>query len=265
MNADPVIDIPHVDTVANRLVEPRQPGALHGEVWLTLQTYQAVNLVHGRAPSADKPAIIGLVGFADRLRVIWHAARHDDPYADWWLIKVHEEVQLVNEGIEAYQTAITEQLNQLASMDVSVASSERPTRVRLQFANPYAYQAARLLAHYDRLVCALATVAHVGLLDPERRQQILRECAHKLRGLFMVPQGYRFLKLDRATFRERAGRSHEARQIMGELPEDILRGERRPSLAPRKRAFPTAISGPMPPRPTSYSAAGRPDEKNCDG
>jgi hypothetical protein len=29
-------------------------------------------------------------GFADRLRVIWQAARNDDPYADWWLIKVHE-------------------------------------------------------------------------------------------------------------------------------------------------------------------------------
>lgn len=51
------------------------PGSLYGQTWLTVQTYQAQQLIHGRNKSKDKPAIIGLVGFADRLRVIWQAAR----------------------------------------------------------------------------------------------------------------------------------------------------------------------------------------------
>ena len=42
------------------------------------------------AASAEKPAIIGLLGFANLVRTIWHGARADDPYADWWLLQVHE-------------------------------------------------------------------------------------------------------------------------------------------------------------------------------
>ena len=57
---------------------PDKPGALQGQVWLTLQTSQAQLLVHGRDGTIDKATIIGLVGFADRLRVIWQAARGDD-------------------------------------------------------------------------------------------------------------------------------------------------------------------------------------------
>ena len=43
------------------------PGALRGQVWLTVQTRQAQRLIRGRNGNANKPAIIGLVGFADRL------------------------------------------------------------------------------------------------------------------------------------------------------------------------------------------------------
>ena len=59
------------------------PGALQGEVWLTIQTYQAQSLIRGRRAVDGKPAIMGLIGFADRLKSLWQAVRFDDPYADW--------------------------------------------------------------------------------------------------------------------------------------------------------------------------------------
>jgi hypothetical protein len=55
---------------------------------LTLQTRYAGRLVKGRQGAADRPPITGLLGFANLLRAIWHGARADDPYADWWLVKV---------------------------------------------------------------------------------------------------------------------------------------------------------------------------------
>lgn len=57
-----------------------QPGALRADVILTLETRQAQRMVKGRPGTVDKPAIMGLIGFANRLRVIWHGARADDPY-----------------------------------------------------------------------------------------------------------------------------------------------------------------------------------------
>ena len=54
-----------------------RPGVLRGGATLTLQTRQAQRLVKGRGYTAEKPAITGLIGFANLLRSIWHGARAD--------------------------------------------------------------------------------------------------------------------------------------------------------------------------------------------
>ena len=68
MDAEPIITDASTGANTQGAIEPSPPGALHGEAWLTLQTHQALMLVHGRGLLPDKPAIIGLIGFADRLR-----------------------------------------------------------------------------------------------------------------------------------------------------------------------------------------------------
>ena len=55
------------------------PGRLRDEVWLTVQSHHARRVILGRTGTLEKPAITGLLGFADRLRIIWNAARADDP------------------------------------------------------------------------------------------------------------------------------------------------------------------------------------------
>ena len=243
MTANPSIPDPKAKNPDETTRGPEKPGALQGQVWLTLQTSQAQLLVHGRNGTTDKATIIGLVGFADRLRVIWQAARGDDPYADWWLIKVHEAIERVAQAITSRQADLDKQLAAMTAMTVSVATSRRPYRVHLQFANPYAYRSARLVADYDRLVCTALTARHIGLLDGETCSLVPRACAHRLRALFMIPQGYRFLKIDRETVRLRTGRSHAARVAMGEVPDDILNGARRAPLVPRKIKVPTGMAG----------------------
>jgi len=242
MNADNPIPHPNAQNLVERSRYPKKPGALQGQVWLTLQTNQAQQLIHGRNGAPDKPTIIGLIGFADRLRVIWQAARNDDPYADWWLIKVHEAINANETFISHQMVKLDKLLEQMTGMEVSMASSRRPYRIHLQFANPYAYQAAQLLARYDRLVCTALTARHIGLLDGASCKQVQQTCARKLRALFMMPQSYRFLKLDRETVGKAIGRSHEARQIMGSVPDDILSGERQAPLVPRKAKSPTAVA-----------------------
>ena len=265
MHADNPLPHPHNHTRVEQSRQPEKPGALHGQVWLTIQTHQAQQLFRGRNGSPDKPTIIGLIGFANRLRVIWQAARHDDPYADWWLIKVHEAIQDAGSDIRNRQAELHRKLEQMPAMEVRVAASQRPYRVHLQFANPYAYRGAQLLAEYDRLVCTALTARHIGLLDGEACVHLHKACARKLRALFMIPQNYRFLKLDRASVRKGTGRSHEARQAMGEVPDDILSGERQAPVTPRKVQFPAGFAGQMRLRPGSPVAdTNRPDDENND-
>ena len=234
MNADDPVSDPNARKIIERSGTSQKPGALHGQVWLTLQTHQAQQLIHGREAAADKPAIIGLIGFADRLRVIWLAARRDDPYADWWLIKVHEAIAAARTYIHDRQAALVRQLAQMPALEVSIAASQRPHRVKLQFAIPYAYQGAQLLAEYDRMVCMALTARHIGLLDGASCKQVQQAYARKLRALFLIPQGYRLLKIDRKAIHLNKGRSSEARQLMGAVPEDILCGERQVPFTPRK-------------------------------
>ena len=91
-------------------------------------------------------------------------------------------------------------------------------------------------------------------------------CARKLRALFMLPQNYRLLKIYRESVRKATGRSHEARQIMGEVPDDILSGEHQAPLVPRKVRFPSGVAGHVKLRPGSpvYDTT-LAEDKNDDG
>ncbi len=80
-------------------------------------------LVRGRPAAPGKPAIIGLFGFADRLRGIWQGARQDDPYADWWLIKIHDALVAAEQRIQAGQQTLAERRAASPALEVMVAAS----------------------------------------------------------------------------------------------------------------------------------------------
>ena len=241
------------------------PGTLRGQVWLTVQTRQAQRLIRGRNGSADKPAIIGLVGFADRLRVIWQAARSDDPYADWWLIKVHEALERTRNLVKIEQAALDDRLEQLAALEVAVAESLKPYRIALQFANPYAYRGAQMIAEYDTFVRTLLTANHVGLLSGSSTEGLLNTCARRIRGAFAVPQGYQFLGIDRESLKQGTANASRARQIMGEVPDDVLSGAHHAPLTPRKIRFPEEAAKHIRLKPVeSVSKTDIPESVNDD-
>ncbi len=230
------------------------PGALRGRVSLTVQTRQAQQLIRGRNGSARKPAIIGLVGFADRLRVIWQAARRDDPYADWWLIKIHEAIEQGGQLIRSWQAQVERRLADQPGLEVCIADSERPHRIHLQFANPYAYRGAQLLAEFDTLVRAILTAHHIGLLDNAFARTLIHSGGKTMRSTFAIAQGYRCLEIDRATLRTDDKKRERARQAMGALPDEVLRGNRQAPLFPGRSQTspgernPTALE-PQPAEP----------------
>lgn len=214
---------------------PGRPGVLRTEVWLTLHTRQAQLLIQGRPAARNKPTIIGLLGFADRLRLIWDGARADDPWADWWLIKVCDALEATRQAIGKWRRDMDHLLAlQVCGLQVSLAESRRPHRTRLAFANPYAYQGAQLLSEYDALVRRALTASHIGRLDNTTRHELLVGCARGLRATFMIPQGYRHTGVDRQALQEGNGKIRTACWTMGEVPEAILSGRRQAPQAPRK-------------------------------
>ncbi len=208
------------------------PGALRGEVWLNVQTYQAQSLIRGRRGGEGKPAIMGLVGFAERLKVLWQAIRSDDPFADWWLIKVEASIGDARSQLHRLQEQLQAVLVSVECFDVTFAQSSRPQRVSLQFANPYAFRAAQMLADYDRMVCMWMTARHLGMALPTEIAEQVSGSGRWLRRVFALPQSYQYLEISRSDIHQGTARAAKARECMGDLPQEILDGDKLPSLRP---------------------------------
>ena len=211
---------------------PSDPGALRGEVWLQLQTRQAQRLLAGRRAGEGKAPIIGLLGFADRLRLVWQAARADDPYADWWLLKVERALAQSATELTVARSAIDALLVASEGLTVTVAASVKPARVKLLFANPYAYRGAQLLAAYDGFARRVLSAQHVGLLNRDEAERRLHLGAKPLRRAFGSVLDYRFLGITRSDVLQQTAKGQGAAAAMGELPPEILSGALRAELAP---------------------------------
>ena len=210
------------------------PGPLRGEIWMTLHTRKAQELVRGRPGTGGREPVVGLGLFADRLRLIWQAAGDDDPWADWWLIKIDEAIGEREALFRRLRRELDGKLARMGSIDIAEPESLRPYRMPLRFASPYAYQAARLVSTYDGLSRAVLAACHVGVVGRAEGSDVIRLGARRLRSLFLIPLGYRSLGIDRASVAD--GRGDRAARAMGPLPEAVLRGEHRAPLAPELRA-----------------------------
>jgi Domain of unknown function (DUF1845). len=200
--------------------------------FLVLQTRQAQKLVQGRMAKDDVPGIIGLARFGKMLRTIWSAARADDPWADWWLVKIHDTMDLVAEELTAIQEQVDQTMGMAPGLEVTLGHSVEPARIPLIFLSPYAYRGAALLAAYDKLTLTILTCRHVALVDRDTAQRLIMEGGRLMRRVFSSAVGYKFLGLVRADVELQTARIIEAESIMGKVPADILSKEFRAPLAP---------------------------------
>lgn len=209
-----------------------RPGALRGGAVLTLHTRQAQRLVKGRSHSAAKPAIIGLIGFANLARSVWHGARADDPFADWWMLQVHEALVQAEKALSQLALGMASCSSGMSALEVAPPSSVKPARVILNFSNPYAFRAAHLIGVLDGLTCKVLSARHVGLLTRDDAGRLLQQAGREVRRALQSPVGYRFLGVTRRDVAQGTAKASQAREAMGELPDDVLTASRRAPHAP---------------------------------
>lgn len=209
-----------------------RPGTLRGGATLTLQTRQAQRLVKGRGYRADRPAIIGLIGFANLVRTVWHGARADDPYADWWMLKVHDALEQATEELAATASLVATRFQASGPLEVDSPAADKPARVALNFSNAYAFQAARLVGNYDDLARAVLSARHVGLVTRAEAEQLLHRGGRVVRHALQSPVGYRLLGVTREDLKQGTAKALQAHEMMGGVPAEVLSGEHRAPHAP---------------------------------
>jgi integrating conjugative element protein (TIGR03761 family) len=163
------------------------------------------------------------------------AAAGDDPYADWYLLQTLENLEQGREELERLEQDVEGLLQGIQGVDISVAESQKPARIPLQFANPYGYMGAYLISDYDRFARAVLTARHVGLLDRDSSERLLSKGGRLVRRAFASTQGYKHCAVTRDDMAANNARARDAITAMGELPQDVLTGETRPRIAPEVR------------------------------
>lgn len=218
-----------------------KPGRLKTFAEMTLHTREAQRLVKGRKGSADKPPIVGLFLFASYVRLLWTAAAHDDPFADWYLLEIEQELTQAHDDLTHLQQSVDRLLTGRPTPHIDRSESLDPVRFDLNLSTPYAHMGAWLLGHLDELVLAIMTARHVGVIGRDQTGKMLADAGRPVRRCYGAGHGFRTLTITRADVRQyRAGthnrKAERASQLMGDLPQPILDGELRGEHAPAIRA-----------------------------
>jgi integrating conjugative element protein (TIGR03761 family) len=199
-------------------------------VRMPIRTRETQRLLRGRPAQEGKPAIIGLFGFAERLRIIWDAAKLSDPYAIWWLLRVEDACSAAQAAVAVEHARIRERLSAAPEFEIETGIDEAPLRVELNFACPYAYLAASTLASFDQFVVGALTAERLGLKRRASRSRNRFKCERAIRRLFATPNGYQALGITKGDVLADVPMAEEARASMGQIPQAVLSGERWPSM-----------------------------------
>jgi integrating conjugative element protein (TIGR03761 family) len=221
---------------ANSLPMDR-PGALRGSATMTIETRQAQRLVYGRSKSESQAPIIGLTRFALTMKRIWTAAMVNDPYADYYLLHVHEAIEDARTLINELNAAIHARLAGIGKkIQIEISHSVEPIKIPLSFANTYGYLGAYLISDYDDLVCGVLTARHMALVTRDEGERAIARGGQAIRRVFFCPSGWKHLAITRDDVRQGNQRAQKATEAMGELPAEVLSAARRAPNAPSIRA-----------------------------
>ena len=177
------------------------------------------------------------------LKSIWQASSNDDPYADWWLIKIERALESATEELGKQITTFNKLLSVEQNLKHEVSHSIEPIELELRFSIPYAFQGAKLLMIHDELVRTLLTANHVGVSDNRIIRKALHESGRKVRGTFQNVTGFRFTGLTREEIKSGNAKAIKAMTEMGAVPEQIMDKSLRPSFLPEGLIFANTDSG----------------------
>lgn len=225
-------------------------GALRSDMQLTLHTHHASRIWHGRPESERHPRIIGLNGFVAIMSRIKRGAEQDDPYSDWWMLKIEEKLNDAKSRLQTLREEVDRALAHVPSaLSLGENLSIQPVKIPLFIGTQHGFLAVYLLADFDSLARRLLLAHHTALIERHAMERSLAEAAHLLRSTFSFAQRYRYSGATRDDFAAHNAVARQARERFGDLPQDVLEGSRRPRFAPpiTRRSALAGMAAPLDP------------------
>ena len=217
---------------------------------MTLHTRDAYRMFTGRSADADGQAspIPGGRRFAAVMKSIWHLSANDNPYADWILIRMYEELVAVRRHLDQATQACEASFEALRrkGLSFSVMASRNPKSVDLGFRSPYGYATAEAIVEFDYYVRMIKTLVHKDRMSDADGRAAIRAVGREMRSLFLEPIRWErnllreeLRALTRGDFLATADESARKRvqaavSLFGEVPRAIFTGASAPRHSRRR-------------------------------
>lgn len=213
-------------------------GVLRSQMTLQIHTKRVSRLWYGRKKQGDIPGIIGLTGFIAITNRINIGSRQDDPYSDWWMLKIEDKIDEVKRQLETLKEYVDQVFVSVpSSFSLTENINMQPATLPVYAGSHLGYLAIFILASYDEIVRKALLACHIGLMYRSTFDSWLEEGDHLLRSLFSLVQQYHYTGITRKDLIESNAKAIAAIEQFGEVPADILNGTKRSRFTPPLRAF----------------------------
>ena len=155
-----------------------------------LHTAEALALFLGRASTEQgKTSIPGARRFAAVMKSLWRLSANDNPYADWILLQMSEDLRILREDMAAECARANAVLAEMRAkgLDVSVLAAREPRRLMVVFGSPYGYAVAEAVLEFDTFARLVKTLVRKDRLTDEQGRDRIGAIAKRFRSLFLAP------------------------------------------------------------------------------
>jgi integrating conjugative element protein (TIGR03761 family) len=171
-------------------------NAADEEDTISIHTKEAFRLFIGRAADPDSkrvnqnPAERHIISFKKAgaaYRLLWNLSTNNNPWADWALIELSKQRNLLQaelaKSVKAMEDTL-EQMKKSRGITYAIAMNPAPQSLPIRFKSPYGYALIESLAEFDFLVRLIRTMVHKARLTTELADSLIRDHMRMFRAHF---------------------------------------------------------------------------------
>jgi integrating conjugative element protein (TIGR03761 family) len=163
---------------------------------------------------------IGLVQFASQVAKIYKSSKADDPYADWYLMKIYDAIFAAKKYLKDIKEKTSAYFDNQSGLSLQYERS-KPWEQQLRIVSPFSYMGASLLIELDNILRQIIIIRHVGVQT--ENEFTIKEPIKKLQYAFAVPFIWKDTKVTRDDVRSNNQKAISAKEKFKEaLPDDVL-------------------------------------------
>src|SRR5690606_31371183 len=118
---------------------------------------------------------------------IKRGAEQDDPYSDWWMLRIEEKLEQTKATLQSLHEQVEMALSGVpGAISLGENLNVQPVRLPLFVNAQLGFAAVYLLAEYDDIARKLILAHHTALIDRSTLERWLHEGAQSLRSSFTL-------------------------------------------------------------------------------